>query len=179
VKRSFWDRIALVVGTGGGVGLFGVMPGTLGSLVALPLVWWSLGWMVWARLALWTGVFLVGVWAARSVDRQRGSADNSAIVIDEIWGMGIATWLGGMHGDAVLAALIFFRAFDILKPPPIRQLDRWSKKKSSEGDFPFTALAKAYNCAVWSNDKELKELMEKSGFVTVFTTRDVIDMLEL
>lgn len=54
-----------------------------------------------------------------------------------------------------------------------------AKKKSPTDDFPFTALAKAYNCAVWSNDKELKEFMERTGFVEVLNTKGVLEKLGL
>src|SRR3989338_7993769 len=31
-----------------------------------------------------------------------------------------------------------------------------AKKKSPANDFPFTALAKAYGCSLWSNDRKIK-----------------------
>ena len=54
-----------------------------------------------------------------------------------------------------------------------------AEKKSSPDDFPFTALAKAYNCAVWSNDKELAEFMKRTGFAEVLNTGEVLDALGL
>ncbi|MBS3056490.1 MAG: hypothetical protein J4473_03590 [Candidatus Aenigmarchaeota archaeon] len=52
-----------------------------------------------------------------------------------------------------------------------------AKKKSPANDFPFTALAKAYGCSVWSNDKELKESMKKTGFAEVLNTDEVLQKL--
>jgi len=54
-----------------------------------------------------------------------------------------------------------------------------AKEKSPANDFPFTALAKAYNCPVWSEDKELKEFTKRNGFAEVLTTKEVLKKLEL
>lgn len=65
---------------------------------------------------------------------------------------------------------------------PKAEFEPWleeAKEQSPINDFPFTALAKACNCAVWSNDKELKEFMLRTGFVEVLSTKDVLERLEL
>lgn len=65
---------------------------------------------------------------------------------------------------------------------PETEFNRWKKEaaeKSPPNDFPFAALAKAYDCPLWSEDKELKELMKKTGFVKVLTTKEVLEKLEL
>lgn len=65
---------------------------------------------------------------------------------------------------------------------PKDEFEPWleeAKEKSPINDFPFTTLAKACNCAVWSNDKELKEFMLRSGFVEVLSTKEVLERLEL
>lgn len=54
-----------------------------------------------------------------------------------------------------------------------------AKANSPENDFSFTALAKAYECPVWSNDRGLKESMEKTRFARVLNTKEVLDKLEL
>lgn len=65
---------------------------------------------------------------------------------------------------------------------PEAEFRRWieeAKEKSPPNDFPFAALAKAYDCPVWSNDRELKEKMEKAGFAKVMNTKEVLEKLEL
>lgn len=65
---------------------------------------------------------------------------------------------------------------------PKAEFESWleeAKKKSPVNDFPFTALAKAYGVPVWSNDKELKKFMKRTGFVEVLNTKDVIERLGL
>lgn len=65
---------------------------------------------------------------------------------------------------------------------PKAEFEPWikeAKEKSPVDDFPFTALAKAYGIPVWSNDKELKEFMERTGFVEVLNTGKVLERLGL
>jgi len=65
---------------------------------------------------------------------------------------------------------------------PREEFKQWlaeAERKSPVNDFPFAALARAYGCAVWSNDKEFKEFMGDAGFVEVLNTGDVLERLGL
>jgi len=122
---SPWHLVAL----GAGSGLPRFAPGTWGTLLAwllflrldrsLDTTWWWL--LVAAMLA-------VGAVAADVTGRRMGVADSGHIVIDEI----VAFWIvllllpgDAAHGGWLLvAAFLLFRFFDIVKPPPIRNLDR-------------------------------------------------------
>ena len=142
-RRTIGDYLALAIATCG-VGYFPIAPGTLGSLVAiavyLPLEYFvRIQWMSSPALALpaemfWltTRLFLifvvtmVGVWAATRAERLLRIKDPGIVVIDEVAGQMIALlsiplfvpgWL------PVFTAFIFFRAFDIWKPYPIRRLE--------------------------------------------------------
>jgi phosphatidylglycerophosphatase A len=132
-----WDRVkgpkavtSLVVSTALGAGLSPVAPGTMGSIVALPLAWWSNSWDWPCRVALWAALTAIGTWAATAFDRTMGTSDNQNIVIDEVIGLGITAWTAGRDPKLLAASLVLFRFFDIVKPPPVRQIDLWSKKKS-------------------------------------------------
>ena len=52
------------------------------------------------------------------------TADPSVVDIDEIVGIWIALLLVPKTGLAICVAFIFFRMFDVIKPPPARQLER-------------------------------------------------------
>ena len=66
----------------------------------------------------------VGAWAAERTGADLGRPDHGAIVIDEI----VAFWIVLLMLPATLLAqalgFLAFRLFDILKPPPIRAVDR-------------------------------------------------------
>jgi phosphatidylglycerophosphatase A len=127
-KKTLW---AWAVGTFFGAGLLKPGPGTYGSIAAV-LLWYAAAHLLHPPqipLAIGTAVAaviatLVGIPAATIVARESGREDPGHVVIDEVAGQLIA--LIAMPADWRHAALslILFRLFDILKPPPIRQLER-------------------------------------------------------
>jgi phosphatidylglycerophosphatase A len=106
-------------------------PGTWGSLAALGL--WNIaapilppGLRTPAALLGAAFTFCVGAPAGARVARQLGSEDPSCVVIDEVCGQMLALAAVPLHWKSQLAAFILFRAFDIVKPPPLRRLERVS-----------------------------------------------------
>jgi phosphatidylglycerophosphatase A len=77
-----------------------------------------------ATIAAAIAIILVGIPAATHVARAYGTKDPQFVVIDEAAGQLIALIAIPLSWKTFLASLILFRAFDILKPPPVRQLER-------------------------------------------------------
>ncbi len=69
-------------------------------------------------------VTLIGIPAATVVARGSGVKDPQFVVIDEVAGQLIALIAVPLAWKTFAAGLILFRAFDIVKPPPVRQLER-------------------------------------------------------
>jgi len=112
------------VALGLGTGLSPFAPGTAGSLLAL-LVWpliQPLG-TPWIA-ALLLAALLIGIPACRVTGERLGMHDHPALVWDEIVGQTIVLALAPADWRWWLAALVLFRLFDILKPFPIRRIDR-------------------------------------------------------
>ena len=130
------------------------MPGTFGTLVALPIAWalradaGDGGWL----LAI-AALTIVGIWSAQVTGRHLGVADHGCIVIDEIAAFLLVLFLAG--GDALRDAIAFvaFRVFDILKPPPIRQVD--AALKNGAGVMADDFLAAAYALLVLAVGRRL------------------------
>jgi phosphatidylglycerophosphatase A len=66
----------------------------------------------------------VGVWCCGRAGQQLGVHDHGGIVWDEMVGFWLAVALVPLAWQWFLAAFVLFRAFDIVKPWPIRQVDQ-------------------------------------------------------
>jgi phosphatidylglycerophosphatase A len=110
---------------GFGTGLSPVAPGTVGTLVALPLAALlhattdDLGYLIAVAIA-----FAVGVWAADRTGRDLGVADHGAIVWDEVVAFLLVLFFVGPDPVRQAFAFLLFRLFDIVKPPPANMIDR-------------------------------------------------------
>jgi phosphatidylglycerophosphatase A len=127
-KKTLW---AWAIGTFFGAGLLKPGPGTYGSIAAV-LLWFIAAHVFQATaLALAIGtavaavaVTLIGIPAATIVARESGREDPGHVVIDEVAGQLIALIAIPADWRRVLLSLLLFRLFDIVKPPPVRQLER-------------------------------------------------------
>jgi phosphatidylglycerophosphatase A len=106
------------------VGKLPKAPGTWGTLLTVP-VWYamtklsSLLYMVLVFLLLLLGIFICQLY-----EKYFATHDASEIVLDEVVGFLITmTWLP-VTWQSLVAGFVLFRALDIMKPPPIRQLDQ-------------------------------------------------------
>ena len=69
-------------------------------------------------------VVAIGIPAATLEERGCGKQDPSHVVIDEVAGQLLTLVACPIVWPALLAGFILFRAFDIVKPPPVRSLER-------------------------------------------------------
>jgi len=123
-ERGVSGTLGVLVGTFLGAGFFPVAPGTAGTLGGIPLAWLSgMAWP-WLGLVLALLLFFPGWWAAGVCERRFGRKDPPAVVIDEVVGLLVA--LAGIAPGwlELLLGFTLFRLFDILKPWPVRLVDR-------------------------------------------------------
>lgn len=112
------------IALGFGAGLAPFAPGTFGTLVAIPIAALLRMYLPEAAIAVAIVAFaLIGVWAAEVTGRNLGVSDHGAIVWDEVVAFLIVLYFIGDDFVLVGVAFLVFRYFDIVKPPPIRQLD--------------------------------------------------------
>lgn len=123
MARSPLDATAFALATGLGSGYAPVAPGTAGSLLGLLLFWmiraWPVPWQLGACLAL----FVLGALAAGRVANRVGRADPGIVVVDEVLGMWLTLVLVPFSLFTVTAGFFLFRALDVLKPYPARDLE--------------------------------------------------------
>ena len=110
---------------GFGAGLSPVAPGTMGTLLALPLAALlrayadDLGYL----LAV-TAAFAIGVWAADRTGRDLREADHPSICWDETVAFLLVLFVVGAAPLREALAFVLFRLFDIIKLPPATTIDR-------------------------------------------------------
>jgi phosphatidylglycerophosphatase A len=118
------NDLVVFLATGGFSGFLPKAPGTWGTFAGLPLVLLiHKGNALFQTLA--AGLFLLfAIWLAGRAEVLLGSPDAGPIVIDEMAGLLISfLWLP-LSLPTVCLGFVLFRFFDIVKPPPIRTLER-------------------------------------------------------
>ncbi len=121
---------AWIIATFFGAGYLKPGPGTYGSVAAAAL-WLVAGWLLHhntLQLTIVTAIGVsvataVGIPAATRVAREAGREDPGFVVIDEVAGQWVALLFVPPLWTNALVAVLLFRFFDILKPPPIRRFE--------------------------------------------------------
>jgi phosphatidylglycerophosphatase A len=128
ITTSF-DRLAVLLATGLGVGRMPLAPGTFGTLWGIPLAWaiLHLPHPIW-QIAAIAAVCLIGVPICGVAAARFGLKDPGCIVWDELASLPIvflglpAAAMGRV--EITVAGFVLFRIFDISKLPPVRSLER-------------------------------------------------------
>ncbi|MEE8111212.1 MAG: phosphatidylglycerophosphatase A [Acidobacteriota bacterium] len=119
------DRMGVALSRGFFVGHSPLVPGTAGTLAAIPL---------YLLLALWTGwigytictlvVIAVAVWSSGIAARALSQVDPRSVIIDEVAGFLVTMAGHPLSWKMVVAGFFLFRLFDVWKPPPLRRLEK-------------------------------------------------------
>lgn len=113
--------------SGFGSGCAPIAPGTFGTAAAIP-VWILLSFlspMSYTMIVL--AIFVLGCYVSEKASQEMGVHDHGGIVIDEFVGYFITMFLVPFSWMNILLGFILFRIFDVLKPWPIKVLDRQVK----------------------------------------------------
>lgn len=123
-KAGSPDKLALTLSSCFGIGLIPVAQGTFASLAAIPLA------VAVARLSSVAGAcvlfffILLAIWASGGSARALQKEDPAEVVIDEVAGLLLTLFLLPATGFNLCLGFVLFRLFDILKPYPIRRLEK-------------------------------------------------------
>lgn len=122
-RRSPTDIVATLVATGFGSGYSPIAPGTAGSAVGLVLFWPLAGAGPQVQLLAVAAGFLIGVVTSTLLARRIRRKDPGLVVVDEVVGMWTTLALLPFTPLTAVAGFVLFRAMDVLKPWPARQLE--------------------------------------------------------
>jgi phosphatidylglycerophosphatase A len=117
-------KTALIFSSWFGSGLVPLIPGTFGTLTALPIAAVvNYAGVIYASLSI-MAILSLSVWASHVSHVIMEKDDPSVVVIDEAAGIIIAMFLLPVSWLTVVSAFTLFRLFDIIKPFPISFIDR-------------------------------------------------------
>jgi phosphatidylglycerophosphatase A len=128
IVKTTSDWVAIAIATAGGAGFTPKAPGTAGSIVGVLIYLLIEGLRIgpyYPHVIIF--FFVVGIWASSRVENLWGH-DSSRIVIDEVVGQmitfGMAAGRYPLSAFHIFLGFGLFRLFDIVKPFPLRHLER-------------------------------------------------------
>lgn len=121
--------------TGFGLGFSPIMPGTCGAIWGVPLAWGIAQIPQAGPIPAWVlqvlaivAINLAGVPVCTVVSQRFGLKDPGSVTLDEITSLPIVYFLVPQalmnHPGLLAAGFVLHRFFDIVKPPPARQLEK-------------------------------------------------------
>ena len=124
INKIIFSNPVHIFSAGFGAGLSPVAPGTVGTLLAIPvyLILASFGTGIYVSCVVL--LFLAGCYTCKQTAQALGEHDHPMIVIDEIVGYLLTMLFVPVTWYWVLAGFLLFRVFDILKPWPVSLADR-------------------------------------------------------
>ena len=125
MKLSFSEKLHILIATGFFSGYSKVMPGTVGTAASIPfaiLLNYLLGNFTVLVIIIIGSIY--SFFICYDVERIFGKKDPGEIVIDEWFGFFISVFLLPISFKNYLIAFILFRIFDIIKPFPIKNLEK-------------------------------------------------------
>jgi phosphatidylglycerophosphatase A len=122
--RFLFGHPAHFIALGFGTGLSPRAPGTMGTLVAMPVHFWvSPAVSEEVFILLLCALFGAGTWACEVSGRHLGVHDHGAMVWDEMTAFLLVLFFTPGEPLWLASAFVLFRLFDVVKPPPIRHVE--------------------------------------------------------
>lgn len=122
--KAFLEKLAIIVSTGVYTGYSPLVPGTVGTLVGIPifLLLSFFNPLIYGLATLI--IFSMGVWSSGKAEAIFERKDAPPIVIDEIVGFLIAMFFVPKKGVNIILGFFLFRFFDIVKPYPANVMNK-------------------------------------------------------
>jgi phosphatidylglycerophosphatase A len=144
--RSIWTNPVHFLAFGLGTGASPYAPGTVGTLLGIPLVYLLSHWSLWVYLLVTVVLIAIGIWVCDKTSKDIGVHDHGGIVMDEVAGYLVTMIAVPVNVWTLIAAFFIFRFFDIIKPWPIGWIDK--QVHGGVGIMVDDLLAGVYGLAV-------------------------------
>ncbi|HPQ80829.1 MAG TPA: phosphatidylglycerophosphatase A [bacterium] len=141
-------RFITFFATGCYSGMIPLAPGTWGTLVGFAFYWLLSGLSAPAYAVTTIAFIAFAVWVSTNAQAIFEEADPQRVVIDEIAGFLVTMAVHRVDLSTAIGGIVLFRIFDIVKPPPIR----WIERRFSDGRgvvFDDVMAGIYANAALW------------------------------
>ncbi len=118
------SRVIMFLATGTYTGYFPLAPGTVGTLWGIVAAYGLSMLPLYAAIAVLLSAIALAIPISTQASRVLGKEDPGSVVCDEIVGFMVAAFMVPFTAINIILVFILFRIFDILKPPPVRLLER-------------------------------------------------------
>lgn len=137
---------SVVVVTLGGAGFSPIAPGTVGTLLAFPLVYLCSPLAPTTKILFYVILALIALWAISRAGPLLRDHDHSAVIIDETLAMALVLEFLPRGLSSIVAGFILFRLFDVLKPWPANIVE--ARVRNGFGVLGDDLLVAAYSITV-------------------------------
>lgn len=124
VPQSIWHKPSHFVAFGFGSGAIPWMPGTFGTLLAIPFYGLTKNFSFYFYLVFCLVFMLGAIFLCDRVSKELSIHDHPGMNIDEFVGFFFAMLFVKPSVFTIISAFILFRFFDIVKPFPLKWLDQ-------------------------------------------------------
>ncbi len=129
MQKEYRERVSMknpvhFMALGFGSGLVPVMPGTFGSLAAIPLLLFAAALNTTMFIAVTVIFCVIGIYFCGKTAEDMQVHDHGSIVWDEVAGMFVTFLFLPLSWPYLVAGFVLFRLYDILKPWPIGIIDK-------------------------------------------------------
>ena len=124
LRADFKEKLAFIFSSAMGAGFFPVAQGTVGTLAGIPLVIASAYLNPLADGVLIFLFIILAVWSSDVSCNLLAREDPAEVVIDEVAGILMTFFLLPFSWLHLCFGFVLFRLFDILKPYPVRHLEK-------------------------------------------------------
>ncbi|MFH1654171.1 MAG: phosphatidylglycerophosphatase A [Pseudomonadota bacterium] len=102
-----------------------VGPGTFGSLIGVLIYYFICRWLsIPMQIVTFIPFFFLSVWVSNEAIKIYNDEDPKQVVIDEVAGILITYLAHPFSWKMIIVGFILFRFFDILKPFPIKRVEK-------------------------------------------------------
>jgi phosphatidylglycerophosphatase A len=116
--------LILLFASGFGAGFSPVVPGTMGTLAAIPIYYFISSISSPLYEVTLVTFFFFSSWIAGQAEQYWKEKDDRRIVIDEIMGFLVTMLWAPRTPFSIVAGFVLFRFFDILKPFPVHRVEQ-------------------------------------------------------